>query len=361
MGTRSLTFGGQTPTTTMAWPGCLLRGLVIAALILTTYACSSSSDDAATTGLGAEQNGVSGEAGNQNTNATETTTIAPQPSPNNTETGDGAEGEGFTPGKLASAATLGSTEPTKPTPLPSKAVDVTDGDVFWRINNQPAGGALLKGEEAHKVVGFNTTDMTLQLEEVKSFRTLSPGNPESLTTDQNETYNQMFLHSINEGDLPDTAVSRSNGSASVPTTGLYVTLLNSKKSALTVKGLHKSIGILAITYMGPTMKGVKVLGDKFVPANKTSVKVDFTSMAAQVRWAGKGFKNPKWKPSEYQETDTPGRFKILTRHNNKTFTMEMVRLDLLEAVWVDKEEEMINTRINHGMEYPSFLDEEEGP
>ena len=121
----------------MARPGRLLRGLVIAGLILTTYACSSSSDDATTkTGLGAEQNGFSGETGNQNTNATETTTIAPQPSANKTETGDGAEGEGFTPGKVASAATLGSTEPTKPTPLPSKAVDVTDGDVFWRINNQ---------------------------------------------------------------------------------------------------------------------------------------------------------------------------------------------------------------------------------
>ena len=35
------------------------------------------------------------------------------------------------------------------------------------------------------------------------------------------------------------------------------------------------------------MKGVKVLGDKFVPANKTSVKVDFTSMAVVWKFSHK--------------------------------------------------------------------------
>ena len=95
------------------------------------------------------------------------------------------------------------------------------------------------------------------------------------------------------------------------------------------------------------MVGVKLVGDKFVPTGKESIRVDtgdlmkvrhcvgsgILTIQANVRWSGKNFKNPIWKESEYQinpNRSSKAYFKLATIHKNKTYNYQFLNINKME-------------------------------
>jgi len=183
---------------------------------------------------------------------------------------------------------------------------------------------LLKDENSlRKLVGFDMAENKLYVKKV----TNSPvESGENLTLGENETY---VKHPINSDVLP-------NGPPGLPIPGIYITALDSDSASLSGEVLSGSMGILAINYEGNILVGVKLVGDKFVPTGKESLRVDTGDlMKATVRWSGKNFKNPVWKESEYQinpNRSSKTYFKLATIHKDTTYNYQFLNIMKMEEL-----------------------------
>merc|ERR1712172_33364 len=165
---------------------------------------------------------------------------------------------------------------------PSEGSILTAGEIFMRADN-PAdyrGGVILRaGEENYLVVKTNISGGagTVQLKRVFGIR----GSPDQLEVEEH-TYKRYVTE---YGEYDD------------------------------------STGLIAVSYNGSLIVGVKMTGNQFVPAGETTFQINMTdNLSVRMQHASMGFKNARWVEEGYQldsEQLNQWHFKIEnTRHQS---------------------------------------------
>merc|ERR1719341_1734379 len=159
---------------------------------------------------------------------------------------------------------------------PSEGSILTAGEIFMRADN-PAdyrGGVILRaGEENYLVVKTNISGGagTVQLKRVFGIR----GSPDQLEVEEH-TYKRYEVPT----KMPDRLWSE------LPKPGLYVTEYGE---------YDDSTGLIAVSYNGSLIVGVKMTGNQFVPAGETTFQINMTdNLSVRMQHASMGFKNARW-------------------------------------------------------------------
>jgi len=179
---------------------------------------------------------------------------------------------------------------------------LTAGEIFMRADN-PAdyrGGVILRsGEENYLVVKTNISGGagTVQLKRVFGIR----GSADQLEV-EDHTYKRYEVPT----KMPDRLWSE------LPKPGLYVTEYGE---------YDDSTGLIAVSYNGSLIVGVKMTGNQFVPAGETTFQINMTdNLSVRMQHASMGFKNARWVEEGYQldsEQLNQWHFKIEnTRHQS---------------------------------------------
>jgi len=178
---------------------------------------------------------------------------------------------------------------------------ILTGEIFMRTDN-PAdyrGGVILRAsEENYLVVKTNISHGagTVQLKRVFG----TQGSPNRLEVEKH-TYTRYQVPT----SMPDQQWSE------LPKPGLYVTEYGE---------YDDSTGLIAVSYNGSLIVGVKMTGNQFVPAGETTFQINMTdNLSVRMQHASMGFKNARWVEEGYQlaEQLNQWHFKIEnTRHRS---------------------------------------------
>merc|ERR1711936_700509 len=157
---------------------------------------------------------------------------------------------------------------------------ILTGEIFMRADN-PAdyrGGVILRsGEENYLVVKTNISAGAVQLKRVFGIR----GSPDRLEV-EDHTYKRYEV----PPNMPNQRWS------DLPKPGLYVTEYGE---------YDDSTGLIAVSYNGSIIVGVKMTGNQFVPAGETTFQINMTdNLSVRMQHASMGFKNARWVDEGYQ-------------------------------------------------------------
>ena len=169
------------------------------------------------------------------------------------------------------------------------------GHVFMQSDNSYRGGVILKlNGEAFKIINTNITGLKIQLKSVTYDLSDSP-DPDKLVSEAG-TYQ---AYSLATSTTPNT---------NLPKPGVYVTEYGS---------YDDSEGLVAVTYAEDNLEGIKLTGNKHVPAGEKTFTIDTSENPAVVKMqhANIGFKNARWVTEYYVDFMNQDSFKIkhLTR------------------------------------------------
>merc|ERR1711990_781080 len=145
---------------------------------------------------------------------------------------------------------------------------ILTGEIFMRADN-PAdyrGGVILRSGEENYL-----------LKRVFGVR----GSPDRLEVED---------HTYKRYEVPTNMPNRRW--SDLPKPGLYVTEYGE---------YDDSTGLIAVSYNGSIIVGVKMTGNQFVPAGETTFQINMTdNLSVRMQHASMGFKNARWVEEGYQ-------------------------------------------------------------
>ena len=156
-------------------------------------------------------------------------------------------------------------------------------------DNSYRGGVILKlNDEAFKIIKTNITALQIKLKPVQFQQS-------DLTSDQIVSETGTFKKCL----LRSSAIPNSN----LPKPGVYVTEYGS---------YDDSEGLIAVSYNGQSLEGMKLTGNRHVPAGEMTFRMDVSVNPVDVKMqhSNIGFKNARWVADYYVDYMDRDSFKI---------------------------------------------------
>ena len=163
------------------------------------------------------------------------------------------------------------------------------GNVYMQSDNSYRGGVILKlNGEAFKIIKTNITEKKIKLKKVDHYGDIPE---EDILVSEVGTYKKYSLNSSNSPN------------SDLPKPGVYVTEYGS---------YDDSEGLIAVSYTENNLEGMKLTGNKHVPAGEKTFIIDTSEYPPVVRMqhANIGFKNARWVTEYYIDFINHDSFKI---------------------------------------------------